>query len=200
MDHFVQSVGTGGGSGGVDTTHEANSPSISTSTLPNNDLTPDGKGGFSLTSDAQPFWEDCSTRDAVGLSGTNIGDELNARGLSWGWFQGGFSPSTSCDAALAATGHSGQQTGPFIADRRGAGRHRPVGLQGRLHPASDFDQLVAAIATHELPPSALPAVSFLKAPGYHDGHAGYSDPRTSSSSSPARSTRSSARRTGGARP
>ena len=30
--------------------------------------------------------------------------------------------------------------------------------------------------TVELPPSALPAVSFLKAPGYEDGHAGYSDP------------------------
>ncbi len=36
---------------------------------------------------------------------------------------------------------------------------------------------MAAITNHELPPSALPAVSFLKAPGYEDGHAGYSDPQ-----------------------
>jgi phospholipase C len=49
----------------VDTTHEANSPSISTSTSPNADLTEDGKGGYSLTSDDQPYWDDCSTRDAV---------------------------------------------------------------------------------------------------------------------------------------
>ena len=41
---------------------------------------------------------------------------------------------------------------------------------------SDFDQLVSAISTHVLPASALPAVSFLKAPGYQDGHAAYSDP------------------------
>ena len=41
---------------------------------------------------------------------------------------------------------------------------------------SDFDQLMAAINDHKLPPSALPGVSFLKAPGYEDGHAGYSDP------------------------
>jgi Phosphoesterase family len=41
---------------------------------------------------------------------------------------------------------------------------------------SDFDQLVAGIAHGDLPPSALPAVSFLKAPGYQDGHAAYSDP------------------------
>jgi phospholipase C len=35
---------------------------------------------------------------------------------------------------------------------------------------------VSAIQNRELPASALPAVSFLKAPGYQDGHAGYSDP------------------------
>ena len=35
---------------------------------------------------------------------------------------------------------------------------------------------MAAIGDGELPPSALPAVSFLKAPGYEDGHPGYSDP------------------------
>ncbi|MGH7749209.1 MAG: alkaline phosphatase family protein, partial [Candidatus Dormibacteria bacterium] len=41
---------------------------------------------------------------------------------------------------------------------------------------SDFDQLVAGINRGDLPSSALPAVSFLKAPGYQDGHAAYSDP------------------------
>ena len=35
---------------------------------------------------------------------------------------------------------------------------------------------MAAIKAGQLPASALPAVSFLKAPGYQDGHAGYSDP------------------------
>ena len=41
---------------------------------------------------------------------------------------------------------------------------------------SDFDQLVAAIQRGELAPSALPAVSFLKASTYQTGHAGESDP------------------------
>jgi len=41
---------------------------------------------------------------------------------------------------------------------------------------SDFDALVGAIHEGDLPPSALPAVSFLKAPGYQDAHAAYSDP------------------------
>jgi phospholipase C len=41
---------------------------------------------------------------------------------------------------------------------------------------SDFDALVGAIDHGYLSPDKLPAVSFLKAPGYQDGHAGYSDP------------------------
>jgi phospholipase C len=44
------------------------------------------------------------------------------------------------------------------------------------YDTSDFDQLVSAIHMGQLAPTALPAVSFLKAPGYQDGHAAYSDP------------------------
>ena len=44
------------------------------------------------------------------------------------------------------------------------------------YDTSDFNSLVGAIAHGYLTPDHLPAVSFLKAPGYQDGHAGYSDP------------------------
>ena len=254
-----------GDTGNVDTAHEANAPSVATAAAPNADITPDGTGGFSLTSDAQPYWDDCSTRDAVALSGMNVGDELNAAGLSWGWFQGGFRPSESYSAGLAAIGKSGQPTSTFIPDEfkgagfqtlvphssnqglcdavhpvgvafgatlasapwgykddyiphhepfdyyastanphhvtiptDGSGNDTPAGLQeigtdtqsfsggygvgpqfdtpNHNYDTSDFDQLVAAIAAHRLPASALPAVTFLKAPGYQDGHAAYSDP------------------------
>ncbi|MGZ4198195.1 MAG: phospholipase C [Solirubrobacteraceae bacterium] len=251
---------TAGDTGNVDTGHEANNPSISTPTSPNGDLTPDGKGGFSLTNDAQPYWDDCSTRDAVAFKGTNIGDSLNKAGLSWGWFQGGFAPTTTFAAASAATGHSGQPTSTFIPDEfsgdftgknvppnasnqalcdavhpvgaalggtgqwgykddyiphhepfeyyastanphhltlptDGAGKDTLAGLKkigtdtqsyikgvpqfntpNHQYDTSDFDQLVAAIHRGKLPASALPAVTFLKAPGYEDGHPGYSDP------------------------
>jgi phospholipase C len=238
-----------GTTGGVDMTHAVNSPSVATSLSPNADLTSDGLGGYSLTSDAQPYWDDCSTRDAVALAGKNIGDELNAAGLSWGWFQGGFRPSESFTDALTATNNAGQATSVFIPDEfKNAGFQsqvphssnqgicdtvNPVGKQlggsgqwgykddyiphhepfeyyattanpHHLPPASlasigkdtqsyvnglpqfdtanhnydtsDFDKLVAAIGSGGLPPSALPAVSFLKAPGFEDGHSGYSDP------------------------
>ncbi|MGH3782264.1 MAG: alkaline phosphatase family protein [Pseudonocardiaceae bacterium] len=253
-----------GDTGGVDMTYTANSPSIATAAKPNADLTPDGKGGFSLTSDAQPFWDDCSTRDAVAMSGQNIGDKLNTAGLSWGFFEGGYRPTTSYTDALAATHNSGQNTATFIPDEfKNAGFQNSVprstnqGICDAVHPVgaglsspltagtgqygykddyiphhqpfnyyastanphhltlptdangivsrqalttvgtdtqhyvngapqfdtpnhqydiSDFDQLVAGIGHGDLPPAALPAVSFLKAPGYQDGHAAYSDP------------------------
>ena len=253
-----------GDTGAVDTTHTANNPSIATPAKPNADLTPDGQGGYSLTSDAQPYWDDCSTRDAVAMSGQNIGDLLNAQGLSWGWFQGGFRPSTPYTTALGLINVT-QPTSTFIPNQFKAlgatlvhGTHasnqaicntfNPVGLElpaslgtgtgqygykndyiphhepfeyyastanphhltiptnasgqdtlaglktvgtdtqsyvngapqfntpNHNYDMSDFDQLVAAINKGDLPPSALPAVSFLKAPGWADGHAAYSDP------------------------
>ena len=102
-----------GDTGGVDMTHTANSPS---QTGPNADLTADGTGGFSLTSDAQPYYDDCSTRDAVAMSGKNVGDLLNAKGLSWGWFQGGFRPSTPYATALTDIGVT-QPTSTFVPDQ-----------------------------------------------------------------------------------
>jgi phospholipase C len=241
-----------GDTGSVDTAHEANNPSISTPTSPNGDLTPDGLGGYSLTSDAQPYWDDCSTRDAVALSGKNVGDRLNAAGLSWGWFQGGFRPTTSYQKALEETGNVGQPTSVFMPNEfkhipnpvphssneglcdavhpvgaalGGTGQYGykndyiphhepfdyyastanphhltiPPGLAGLAeigtdtqsykngvpqfdtpnhnYGLADFNSLLGAIRAGQLPPSALPAVSFLKAPGYEDGHAGYSDPQ-----------------------
>jgi phospholipase C len=255
-----------GNTGGVDTDHEAGNVTVATSIAPNADVTPDGKNGVSLTSDAQPYWDDCSTRDAVALSGENIGDVLNDAGLSWGWFQGGFRPTTTFAAAAPATGHANQPTATFIPDEFSgnfAGKVMPNGASNQalcdaVHPVgtafgatsaqtpplkfgfkddyiahhepfqyyattanphhltiptddsgtdtldglktigtdtqtfvrgvpqfdtpnhnydtSDFDQLVNAITAGKLPPSALPAVTFLKAPGYQDGHAAYSDP------------------------
>ena len=214
------------------------------------DTVSDGQGGFSLVSDAQPYYDDCSTRDAASLTGKNIGDELNAKGLSWGWFQGGFSPTTTFAAASAGVGQAGQSTATFTPDEfKGSftGKNVPPhasnqGLCDAVHPVgvavggdgqwgykddyiphhepfqyyestanphhlaptslsaigtdtqsyksgvpqfdtanhqydtSDFNALLAAINHGFLSPDHLPAVSFLKAPGYEDGHAAYSDP------------------------
>ena len=77
---------------------------------------------------------------------------------------------------------AGQDTLAGLSDDRHATPSRYVdgvpqfNTPNHNYDTSDFDQLVAAIGRGKLPASALPAVSFLKAPGYQDGHAGYSDP------------------------
>lgn len=43
----------------------------------------------SVVGDPQPALDDCSSRDSITMSGKNIGDLLNARAITWGWFQGG---------------------------------------------------------------------------------------------------------------
>src|SRR5262249_6324273 len=47
--------------------------------------------------DPRPLLDDCSpaTGTKIQMSGTNVGDLLNAKSLTWGWFQGGFRPSST---------------------------------------------------------------------------------------------------------
>ena len=64
----------------------------------------------------------------MSLTGQNIGDLLNAQGLSWGWFQGGFRPTTTFAQALAPSA-APQPTSTFIPDQfKGKFAHRPPNL------------------------------------------------------------------------
>ena len=216
-----------GDTGGVDPATEIRGV---TKDQPNADVVTGGDGTDSLTGDAQPYYDDCSTRDSVAFTGRNIGDLLNARGLSWGWFQGGFTPSTpysgpgspvgSYDplnvpgravcatqhpvgAALGGTGQWGFK-GDYIphhepfeyyastanphhlapASLQAVGRDTQTYTNGKpnfdtanhQYDMSTFDKIVSGIAAGQLSPNLLPAVSLLKAAGYQDGHAAYSDP------------------------
>ncbi|WP_306193237.1 alkaline phosphatase family protein, partial [Streptomyces sp. MK5] len=64
---------------------------------------PDANGVGTMINDPDPAFDDCSgnnhtSGNALGvMTGRNIGDLLNGRQVSWGWFQGGFRPSTAWD-------------------------------------------------------------------------------------------------------
>ncbi len=217
---------TSGDTGNIDTAHAVRGALPVAPSTVSDDAAADGTGGYSLIGDAQPYWDDCSSRDAVALNGQNIGDLLNKKGLSWGWFEGGFSAnvpytgpadtastynqlnepgraqctsSHNIGAAIGGTGQFGTKADyiphhePFQYYASTANPHHlaPASLAavgtdtatpGKFDTAnhqydtSDFDGLVAAIKNGTLPASHLPAVSYLKAPGYEDGHAAYSDP------------------------
>jgi phospholipase C len=157
-------------------------------------LVSDGNGGFTLISDAQPNGDICSktTQAGVSMSGTNIGDLLTAAGISWGWFEGGFNLSltnangtTGCrrSTASAITGVQFADYLPitepfqFYASTQNPQHTRPASIaaigtngDGANHQY-DIQDFATALAAGN-----LPAVSFLKAAAYQDGHAGYSDP------------------------
>jgi phospholipase C len=143
----------------------------------------------SVVGDPQPFYDDCSSRETVALGGTNVGDLLNEKGIAWGWFQGGFRPTAvvagraRCNASHI--GSNGAPKGDYIAHHEpfqyyqstANPHHLPpssVDLIGKTDQANHQYDLVdfwAAVEAHR-----LPAVSYLKAAGWQDGHAGYSDP------------------------
>ncbi len=145
--------------------------------------------------DPDPAFDDCSNNNGkakdnlVELTGRNIGDLLNERGVSWGWFQGGFRPTTTA-AGRAVCGAAHQNVGgaqvpdysphhePFQYYRSTANEHHvppsspaAIGQSDDAHHQYDLADFRTA-----LDGGHLPAVSFLKAGEYQDGHAGYSDP------------------------
>jgi phospholipase C len=152
----------------------------------------DGQGGFTDINDADPTGDMCSSTSAnFSMSGKNIGDLLNAANITWGFFQGGFNLSTTnsngttgCARSTAAVNipthplkadyiphHEPFQ---YYASTANLNHLRPTGAIGTTDQANhqyDITDFTAALAA-----GAIPAVSFLKAPGFQDAHAGYSDP------------------------
>ncbi|HYA98468.1 MAG TPA: alkaline phosphatase family protein [Methylomirabilota bacterium] len=157
----------------------------------------------SVIGDARPGLDDCSFTTAglqgatlVTVNGKNIGDLLNARGLTWGWFQGGFAPTGTDNKGRAICGqhHSGlagddavtqSSNGDYIPHHEpfqyfaqtANPHHLPPGSPttiGQTDQANHQYDLADFFAALKI--GRLPAVSFIKAPAYQDGHAGYSDP------------------------
>jgi len=157
------------------------------------DVVEDGEGGFTLVSDADPIGDVCSTTTGavVQMGGKNIGDLLNAKGITWGFFEGGFNLSTkNPDGSTGcARSHTSAVTNTTKADY--IPHHQPfqyylstanpkhlrpssksmIGRTDQANHQYDIDDFATAVASGN-----LPAVSFLKAAGFQDAHAGYSDP------------------------
>jgi phospholipase C len=134
----------------------------------------------SVINDDDPAGDIASGTPTFSMTGTNIGDLLNAKNVTWGWFEGGFdNPSQTHIGANGAPKadyiphhepfqYYSQTANPF---------HKPptsVAMIGHTDQANhqyDINRFWQALAAHN-----LPAVSYLKAPGYQDEHPGYSDP------------------------
>ena len=174
----------------------------SNSHVPSSHQVSDGGSSFTMIGDGDPLFDVCSgpTVDQATIAGRNIGDLLNAPGITWGWFEGGFdlaitnpNGTTGC-----ARSHTATQS-PFPLSQDYIPHHQPFQyFASTRNPTHDRPNSVAAIG-HSLIPHTntpdpakhqydihdffdalnaghLPAVTYLKAVAYQDGHAGYSDP------------------------
>jgi phospholipase C len=154
--------------------------------------------------DGDPIGDVCSNPaiDQVTMSGRNIGDMLNDKGITWGAFMGGFDLTVVNANGTTGCARETNPTAPgtpaftsvdyiphhawfqYYASTSNPKHLRPSSVQAIGHsfvpgtktpePANhqyDSNDFFAALKAHN-----LPAVSFLKAPAFQDGHAGYSDP------------------------
>jgi phospholipase C len=163
---------------------------------------PDGQNGLSDINDADPAYDTCSIAangNEFYLSGKNIGDLLNAAGITWGSFMGGFNLSLTNTNGTTGCARStfsivvGAATADYIqhhawfqyfASTVNPSHARPSTLATIGH-SYEPDGVTPEPANHAydlldfysaVGAGNFPAVSFIKMPAYQDGHAGYSDP------------------------
>jgi phospholipase C len=163
-----------------------------TPSAPSTKVVPNNAGPGTLVGDLDPTGDVCSAGTTVQLGGKNIGDLLNANGVTWGSFMGGFDltatnpdGSTGCNRQSPASASNGGPTKDYIphhsffnyyASTANPAHTRPasvseIGNNGQANHQYDINDFFTALQAGN-----LPAVSFLKAIAAQDGHAGYSDP------------------------
>ena len=137
---------------------------------------------------------------SVEMTGKNVGDLLNERGVTWGWFQGGFEP-TSHNASEGNRAICGQKmknignaeptsyvehhepfeyykstanldhVAPSSVSEVGYSDPAETPMEDRVNHQYDLSWFNQAIEAGN-----MPQVSFLKAPAAENGHPGNSDP------------------------
>jgi phospholipase C len=154
----------------------------------------DGNGGLTMVGDSDPTGDTCSTTTGVTASMTskNIGDLLNAENITWGWFEGGFDLTITNANGKTGCARSTQQTVPFgTVSADYVPHHAPFQYYAttsnltHVRPTSPATVGTADPANHNydshdffdaLTAGNLPAVVYLKAPSFQDGHPGNSNP------------------------
>jgi phospholipase C len=137
-----------------------------------------------------------SPASTLTMGGNNIGEELTTAGVSWGWFEGGFDngyvpgkgttpPTTAQICAQSHNNVGGNSQTDYIphhepfeyyASTANPMHLPPTSVQAIGHNDQANHQYDTADFWAAADSNNLPAVSYLKAPAYQDGHAGYSDP------------------------
>jgi phospholipase C len=162
-----------------------------------------------LIGDAEPTFDDCSNSSTplnpdgspggvtASFTGRNVGNLMNAAGVTWGWFQAGFTPSSPPGQRIVCgTKHAnlaGASQNDYVEHHEPFQYYQSTSNQLHVSPSSVSQVGVSDPAStpagqsvnHQydlswffqaLQNGNMPQVSFLKPPAYQNGHAGNSDP------------------------
>ncbi len=152
-----------------------------------------------VTGDIDPAFDDCSGNNHTSplplgaMAGKNIGNLLNAQSVTWGWFQGGFTPTApySASGGTIAKCDSRHDNVDQVSSKDYVPHHNPfsyykstanphhlppsspsaIGETDQANHNYDLSQFATALTD-----GVLPSVSFLKPAAYQNGHAANSDP------------------------
>jgi phospholipase C len=177
----------------------ATTKKAATSTVPSYYVN-DGQGGYTMINDVDPTFDNCSNQhDIAMMAGKNIGDLLTAANVSWGGFMGGFNLGTvnaNGTTGCKRTTHSpvvGADITDYIPHHNWFAYYASTANPAHTRPSAlsavgntyEADGTTLDPANHEydlndfydaVKAGYFPAVSYIKAPAFQDGHAGYSDP------------------------
>ena len=127
--------------------------------------------------DLDAYLDDCgndkggavTTTTTMEMTGKNVGDLLNAAHLTWGWFQGGFRPTTAATASTPAVcaavraGHEYPSVSPSVIVPNpvaplltGADVHTSVADYSSHH--EPFQYYASTRNPHHLPPTSVAAI------------------------------------------
>lgn len=135
-----------------------------------------------VTGDPNPFYDKASTGMTLAMDDTNknVGDLLNTKGITWGWFQGGFADPAATHKNIGGatvTDYSPHHQ-PFEyykstanPDHKAPSSVKMIGKTDQANHQYDLKDFWKTVDAGN-----MPGVSYLKAPMSQDGHAGYSDP------------------------
>jgi phospholipase C len=160
----------------------------------------DDTSNGTLIGDPDSSYDNCSKNPTIFFTGKNLGDMLNKKNVTWGWFQGGFKPSNrittnnsdnssiGSSKAVCSSAHlniANQNITDYVVHHEPFQYYKSTSNPHHLPPNSTYMIGKTDQANHQYDLSdfwnaaengTLPAVSFLKPSQYQTGHPGYSDP------------------------
>jgi phospholipase C len=132
----------------------------------------------SIIANIDPVADDCSSGATIQMTGLNVGDLLNNKGVSWGWFYGDFTAASITGGIAACTSEYDGHYDPFLYYASTTNPHHTqpasvaeIGYAGQANHQYDLNAFWAAVQNGN-----LPAVSFVKPPHADNGHPSDSTP------------------------